>query len=256
MASIVQIPELSYAYAYTEQWEWNSIGYMTEAYALKTHMKAMLQIQARGGKSPININKHLSCEDLAPCRGMRGLGLDRGFDSWVFWCRASGNTAYWAMLLLVYVEPRVLLLVYVGPREHTLLDTVVGLCGASGNTPYWILSSIYAGARATHFSGYCCWFMWGLGQHTLLDIIVSLHGGSGNTLYWVLLLVYVGLRATHFTLLLIYVGPRATHFTGYCCWFMWGLWQHTLLLLGYTKFQTTHFTGHHCSSVMGLQQWV
>jgi hypothetical protein len=34
----------------------------------------MLQIQARGGiKSPIKINKHLSCEDFAPCRGTGAL---------------------------------------------------------------------------------------------------------------------------------------------------------------------------------------
>jgi hypothetical protein len=102
---------------------------------------------------------------------------------------------------------------------------------------------VCVGARATHFTGYCCWFMWGLGQHTLLDIVVGLCGASGNTLYWVLLLVYAGLG--QHTLLGIVVGlrgPRATHFTGYCCWLMWGLWQHTLLLLVYTTFWTTHFT--------------
>jgi hypothetical protein len=75
---------------------------------------------------------------------------------------------------------------------------VVSLCGASGNTLYWVLLLVYVGAWATHFTGYCCWFTWGLGQHTLLGIVVGLHGALGNTLYWVLLLVYMGPRATHF----------------------------------------------------------
>jgi hypothetical protein len=70
------------------------------------------------------------------------------------------------------------------------------------------------GPRATHFTGYCCWFLWGLGQHTLLGIVVGLCGGL-----W---------RHTSLVLLLDYVGPRATHLTVYC-WFMWHLGQHTLL---------------------------
>jgi hypothetical protein len=70
------------------------------------------------------------------------------------------------------------------------------------------------GPRATHFTGYCRWFMWGLGQHTLLDIVAGLRGASGNTRYWVLLLGYVGPRATHFywILLMVYVGLLAIHF--------------------------------------------
>jgi hypothetical protein len=75
-------------------------------------------------------------------------------------------------------------------------------CGASGKTLYWVLLLAYVGPRARHFTGYCCWLMWGLGQHTLLDIVVGLCA-SGNTL----LGIAVGL-----------CGPRATHFTGCCCW--------------------------------------
>jgi hypothetical protein len=72
-----------------------------------------------------------------------------------------------------------------------------------------------------HFTGYCRWFMWGLGQHILLGIVVGLcvcvcvGRGSGDTLHWVLLLVYVPLSTLYWVLLLVYVGPRATHFTGY-----------------------------------------
>jgi hypothetical protein len=68
-----------------------------------------------------------------------------------------------------------------------------------------------------HFTGYYCWFMWGLGLHTLLGIGVG------------------------------YVVPRAMHFTGYCCWFMRGLGQHTLLgiAVGYARFWATHYGGHH-----------
>jgi hypothetical protein len=75
-----------------------------------------------------------------------------------------------------------------GHGQHTLLGIVVGLCGASGNTLYWVLLLVYMGPRATHITGYCCWFMWGLGQHTLLNIVVDLCGASGNTLYfcWVI----------------------------------------------------------------------
>jgi hypothetical protein len=54
----------------------------------------------------------------------------------------------------------------------------------------WVmLLLVYVGPRATHFTGYCCWF-------------TKVCGASGSTLYWVLL---------------AYVGSRATHFTGYCC---------------------------------------
>jgi hypothetical protein len=90
------------------------------------------------------------------------------------WCRASGKTLYW-VLLLVYV-------------------------GASGDTLYWVL--LLASGN--------CWFMWPLGQHallgiaglcavlllvmlrlgqlhTLLAIVVGLWVASDNTLYWVLL---------------------------------------------------------------------
>jgi hypothetical protein len=162
----------------------------------------LLQIQPRGGKSPIKINKHLSCEDLAPCRGM---GLGRGFDSWIFWCRTSGNTAYWG-------------------------NVVVSLCGASGNTLYWVLLLVYMGPRATHFTGYCCWFMWGLGQHTLLGIVVGLSGAS------------------------------ATQFTEHCCWFTWGLGQRTLLyivglyeVLDNTLYWASLFC--HGSSAMGLKYY-
>jgi hypothetical protein len=102
-----------------------------------------------------------------------------------------------------------------GLRQHTILGIVVGLCGVSGNTLYWVLLLVHVGSRATHFTVYCCWFMWGLGQHTLLGIVFWFTWASGNTHYWVLLLVYV--------------GPRATHFTGYCCWLTWGLGQHTFL---------------------------
>jgi hypothetical protein len=44
-----------------------------------------------------------------------------------------------------------------GLGQHTLLGIVVG----------------YVTPRATHFTGYCCWFMRGLGQHTLLAIVVG-----------------------------------------------------------------------------------
>jgi hypothetical protein len=109
------------------------------------------------------------------------------------------------------------------------------------------------GARATHFTGYCCWFdvglgktpywilllvyMWGLGQHNLLGIVVGLCASRKTLLGNTLLGIAVGLcgpRATHFTwhccllccasentlywlLLLVYDGPRTTHFTGCCC---------------------------------------
>jgi hypothetical protein len=90
----------------------------------------------------------------------------------------------------------------VGHLATHLLDIVVGLCGSSGNTLYWVLLLVYVGPRETHFTGYCCWFTWGLGQDTLLGIVVGLRGASGNILYWILLLVYVGPLATHF----IFVG--------------------------------------------------
>jgi hypothetical protein len=110
---------------------------------------------------------------FGPCRGMWGLGLGRGFEFWVFWCRASSNTVYRVMLLLVYVGPQgkhtaghCRWFNMWGLGQHTLLDIVVGLCGASGNTLYWVLL-VYVGARATHFAGYCCWFKWSLGGWVL-----------------------------------------------------------------------------------------
>jgi hypothetical protein len=129
---------------------------------------------------------------------------------------------------------------------------VVNLCGASGNTFYWVVVGL----------------MWGLGQDTLLGI-VGLSGASGNPLYWVLLLVYVpravglcGASGQHILLGIVgYVAPRATHFTGYCCWLMRGLRQHTLLgiIVGYARFWATNITGltgHHRSDVGRLHQWV
>jgi hypothetical protein len=47
---------------------------------------------------------------------------------------------------------------------RTLLGIAVGSCGASGNTLYWVLL-VHVVPQATHFAGYCCWFMRGLGQH-------------------------------------------------------------------------------------------
>jgi hypothetical protein len=35
-----------------------------------------------------------------------------------------------------------------------------------------MLLLVYVGPRATHFTGYCCWF-------------AKVCGASGNTLYWV-----------------------------------------------------------------------
>jgi hypothetical protein len=52
---------------------------------------------------------------------------------------------------------------------------IVGLCG--------VLLLVMLRSRATHFTGYCCWFMRGLRKHTLLGIVV----------------VYARFRATHFT---------------------------------------------------------
>jgi hypothetical protein len=72
------------------------------------------------------------------------------------------------------------------------------------------------GPRAIHFTGYCCWFMWGLWATHFTGYCCYICGASGSTLYWVLLFVYV--------------GPRATHLIGYC-WFKWHLGQHTLLAI-------------------------
>jgi hypothetical protein len=104
-----------------------------------------------------------------------------------------------------------LLLVYMGPR-------------ATHFTGYCCWFNKVVGPQAAHFTGYCCWFMWGLGQHTLLGIIVVFMWGlgqhtllgivawftwaSGNTHYWVLLLVYAGLG--QHTLLDIVVGLCGT----------------------------------------------
>jgi hypothetical protein len=100
-------------------------------------------------------------------------------------CGVAGNTLYW-VLLLVYVPPTTW-----GLGQHTLLGIVVGLCasdnnllgiavgssGASGNIPILRVSVVYVASLSTHFTGYCCWFMWG---------------------------IVVG-----------YVAPQATHFTGH-----------------------------------------
>jgi hypothetical protein len=104
-----------------------------------------------------------------------------------------------------------------------------------GNWQFMKFSNSIKLARATHFTGYCCWFMCGFGQHNLLGIVVGLRGASGNTLYWVLLLVYV--------------GPRATHFTGYCCWFTWGLGQHTLLDIVVEYHKQNHMVPLPCSLI-------
>jgi hypothetical protein len=56
-------------------------------------------------------------------------------------------------------------------------NIIVGLCGASGDTLQWVLLLVYVGPQATHFTGYYCWFMWGLGQHTSMGIVVGLCGG-------------------------------------------------------------------------------
>jgi hypothetical protein len=129
-----------------------------------------------------------------------------------------------------------------GLGQHTLLGIVVGFLK-------------YVWPQATHFTGYCCWFMLGLGQHTLLGIVVGfmwvlgqhtllgidvwLTLASGNTHYWVLLLVYV--------------GPRATQFTGHRCLFPWASvnTHYWVLLLAYVEPWATHFTG----SDVSLQQW-
>jgi hypothetical protein len=83
--------------------------------------------------------------------------------------------------------------------------------GVSGDALHWVLLLVYVGPWGTHFTGYCCWLMWGLGethlagywwfmwhlgQHTLLGIVVGLCG--------VLLLVM--LRLGQHTLLAIVVG--------------------------------------------------
>jgi hypothetical protein len=69
-------------------------------------------------------------------------------------------------LLLGFCGPQGMYDIVVGScaSGYTLLGIAVGSCGASGNTPYWVLL-IYVVPRATHFTGYCCWFMRGLGQY-------------------------------------------------------------------------------------------
>jgi hypothetical protein len=141
---------------------------------------------------------------------------------------ASGNTLYWVLLLMWGLGQHTSLGIVVGlcgasgnsllilgivvslcALGNTLLGFAVGLCGASGNTPIHMVLLVYVASRATHFTGYCCWFIWG----------ALLHLGQHTSLYWVMLLV---LR---------------------------GLGQHTLLgrliVVGYAKFRATHFTGHH-----------
>jgi hypothetical protein len=83
-----------------------------------------------------------------------------------------------------------------GTTGNTLLGIVVGLSGASDNTHILRVLLVYVVPRATHFTGYCCWFD-------------------------------VGPRATHFTGYCCWFMCFEQHFTVYCFWFMWGLWQHT-----------------------------
>jgi hypothetical protein len=112
-------------------------------------------------------------------------------------------------------------LVYVwasGDTLHWAQCVVVSLCGASGDTLHWVLLWAYVGVnwvllvyvapRATHFTGYCCWFMRG--------IVVGYVAPRAYTPYWLLLLVYEIER------------PRTTHFTRYFC-VMRGFGQHILL---------------------------
>jgi hypothetical protein len=86
---------------------------------------------------------------------------------------------------------------------------------------------VYAGPRATHFTGYCCWFDVGPRATHFTGYCCWLCEASCNTLL-------IGLcealgNTPILSVLLVYVAPRATHVTGYCCWFMRGLGQHTLL---------------------------
>jgi hypothetical protein len=100
-----------------------------------------------------------------------------------------------------------------------------------GKTLYWVLLFVYVGPQATHFTGYCCWFI--ASGNTLLGIAVGLCmlcGTSANTIYWVLLLVM--LRLGQHTLLAIVLGVRgASDNTLYwvLLWVMQGFGQHTLL---------------------------
>jgi hypothetical protein len=83
----------------------------------------------------------------------------------------------------------------VGLGQHTLLGIFVGwgehVCvgGRGGAQVTNLTEYCWFVCLGQHFIGYCCWFMWGLGQHTLLCIV------------------------------LVYEGPRTSHFTGY----YWGL---------------------------------
>jgi hypothetical protein len=88
----------------------------------------------------------------------------------------------------------------VGSRAIHLLGNVVLL--------------VYVGSRSTHFTGHCCWIMWGLGQHTLLGIDVGPWGLGQHTLLGI-----------------VYVGPNTLYW---------------VLLLGYARLWKTNFTGHHC----------
>jgi hypothetical protein len=87
-----------------------------------------------------------------------------------------------------------------GLRQHTLLGIVVSLCGVSGNTLYWVLLLglfgasgntlycvlllVYVGPLATHLTGYCCRFTWGLGQHTLLGLMWVFSNGLKIIFIW------------------------------------------------------------------------
>jgi hypothetical protein len=68
-------------------------------------------------------------------------------------------------------------------KVQQLGNVVVSLCGASGkHTSLGIVVGLlkYVGPQAAHFTGYCCWLMWGLGQHTLLGIVVGFMWGLGQ----------------------------------------------------------------------------
>jgi hypothetical protein len=84
-------------------------------------------------------------------------------------------------------------------RSWVMLLSVYVVPRATHFTGYCCWFTKVCGASVTHITGHCCWLMWGLGQHALLGIVVGFTWASGNTHYWVLLLVYVGPRATQFT---------------------------------------------------------
>jgi hypothetical protein len=95
-----------------------------------------------------------------------------------------------------------------------------------------------------HFTGHCCWFMWGLGQHTLLSIMTGLG----------IVVCFCG-------------GPRATYLTGYYSWFVCVrvfvgatlYWELLLVYVGYcccyVAPQATHLTGYCFWFMRGLGQY-